>query len=122
MKLQAGRMVRLRIAHQDCDRRRACSYAPSRQVANSLVLLLFFNGCRLFQQGGRDIFHELDYQEQHDRRFITEEEERNVVANDDKPDLGSLTTPTFVWKTEDIDTARTLISLRVGKKKVGVPY
>jgi hypothetical protein len=73
-------------------------------------------------KGGRDIFHELDYQEQHDRRFVTEEEERNVVANDDKPDLGSLTTPTFVWKTEDIDTARTLISLRVGKKKIGVPY
>jgi hypothetical protein len=71
-------------------------------------------------KGGRDIFHELDYQEQHNRRFVTEEEERNIEVSDAKPDLGALTTPTFVWKTEDIDTARTLIALR--GKKIGVPY
>jgi hypothetical protein len=73
-----------------------------------------------YSKGGRDIFHELDYQEQHNRRFVTEEEERNMAVTNDKPDLGALTTPTFVWKTEDIDTARTLIALR--GQKIGAPY
>jgi hypothetical protein len=60
---------------------------------------------------GENIFEELDYYE---RRFISAEEDRklDLVVGGAKQRNAGMTTPTFVWKPDDYESAKILMDMR----------